>query len=269
LTAPALRLWTGKTVHHRYAPFERRFTYDIALIDLDIDSLAEAGAQSRLFSVGRPGVFSFRPEDHGDKTKGAPLRPWAEGMFGKADVSLDGGAIRLVTFPRHLFYKFAPLSLWYGYGPDGALRGIIYEVNNTFGECHCYVAATGPDRSEHEAEKTFHVSPFMDVSGRYRFTLRAPEGKLRVTVENWNEGTRSHMANINAVDMPATTANLIRLALVQPFSSFGVTVGIHWQALKIWIKGAVYRRKPEAPGRMATIATSVPVKASLHSGEPV
>lgn len=269
MTAPALRLWTGKTVHHRYAPFERRFAYDIALIDLDIDRLTEAGRQSWLFSIERPGVFSFLPEDHGEKRKGAPLRPWAEEMFRKAGVELAGGVIRLVTFPRHLFYKFAPLSLWYGYGVDGALRGIIYEVNNTFGERHCYVAATGPERSEHEAEKTFHVSPFMDVSGQYRFTLRAPGGNLRVTVENWINGARSHMANINAVELPATTGNLARLALQQPFSSFGVTAGIHWQALKIWIKGAGYRRKPEAPSRAATIATSIPAKTPLRSEEPV
>lgn len=103
MTAPALRLWTGKTVHHRYAPFQRRFAYDIALIDLDIDRLAEAGAQSWLFAVGRPGVFSFRPEDHGPKAKGAALRPWAEDMFRKAGVDLAGGAVRLVTFPRHFF----------------------------------------------------------------------------------------------------------------------------------------------------------------------
>ncbi len=269
MTAPALRLWTGKTVHHRYAPFQRRFAYDIALIDLDIDRLAEAGAQSWLFAVDRPGLFSFRPEDHGPKAKGAALRPWAEDMFRTAGVELAGGAVRLVTFPRHLFYKFAPLSLWYGYGPEGALRGIIYEVNNTFGERHCYVAAAGPERSEHEAEKSFHVSPFMDVSGRYRFTLRAPDGKLRVTVENWNEGQRSHMANINAIEWPANTASLARLALMQPFSSLGVTVGIHWQALKIWIRGAAYRPKPEAPERAATIATDMSVTASLRSGEPV
>lgn len=269
MTAPALRLWTGKTVHHRYAPFERRFAYGIALIDLDIDRLAEAGRQTSLFSVGRPGVFSFLPEDHGEKKKGVPLRPWAEDMFRKAGVELAGGVIRLVTFPRHLFYKFAPLSLWYGYGAGGELRGIIYEVNNTFGEQHCYVAATGPDRSEHQAEKTFHVSPFMDVSGQYRFTLRAPDEKLRVTVENWMDGARCHMANINAVAVPATTSNLVRLALHQPFSSFGVTAGIHWQALKIWLKGAGYRRKPEAPARTATIAASSPVETSLRNGEPV
>ena len=103
---PALSLWTGQTVHVRYHPFERRFAYDLVL-----DRLDEVAASSALFSVNAPGLFSFRSEDHGPKQKDAPLRPWAEAELAKAGVTLDSGAIRLVTFPRHLFYKFAPLSL--------------------------------------------------------------------------------------------------------------------------------------------------------------
>lgn len=269
MTVPALRLWTGKTVHHRFSPFERRFSYDIFLIDLDVDRTAEADGHSAFFGVSRPALFSFRPEDHGPQTKGAPLRPWAEEMFRSAGVELAGGPIRLVTFPRHLFFKFAPLSLWYGYGRDGGLRGMIYEVRNTFGERHCYVAAISSPRSQHEADKSFHVSPFMDVSGKYRFTARAPDEKLLVTVENWERETRIHMANIAALQLPATSASLLRQAVMQPLSSIGVVVGIHWQALKIWLKGAKYRRKPLAPARPVTIADAVSSKVSIHSGEPV
>lgn len=269
MSLPALRLWTGKTVHQRFSPFDRRFAYNIFLIDLDIDRLAEADAQTGLFSVGRPALFSFLPEDHGLKEKDAPLRPWAEDMFASAGILLNGGAIRLVTFPRHLFFKFAPLSLWYGYGQDGELLGIIYEVNNTFGEQHCYVAGVNSKRSVHEADKSFHVSPFMDVTGQYRFTLRTPDEKLQITVENWDGGTRTHMANINARLLPATAGSFLRLALTQPFSSFGVVAGIHWQALKIWLKGARYRPKPLPPDAPATVAISKSSKVSLPEGEPI
>ncbi|MFN4185429.1 MAG: DUF1365 domain-containing protein [Hyphomonas sp.] len=264
---PALRLWTGKTVHHRFSPFERRFSYDIFLIDLDIDRTQEADGYSNLFAINCPALFSFRSEDHGTQTKGAPLRPWAEEMFRAAGVELAGGPIRLVTFPRHLFFKFAPLSLWYGYGRDGSLRGMIYEVNNTFGERHCYVAAVSSTRTQHEADKSFHVSPFMDVSGQYRFTARMPDDKLRVTIENWEHGTRTHMANINALHLRATSASLLRQAVAQPLSSIGVLLGIHWQALNIWLKGAKYRRKPSSPARPATIASAVSGTVSPRSGE--
>lgn len=267
MSTPALRLWTGKTVHHRYSPFERRFSYDICLIDLDIDRLGEASRQTPLFSVGRPALFSFKPEDNGPKDRQASLRGWAEEMYRAANVDLGGGEIRLITFARHLFYKFAPLSLWYGYDPEGNLRGIIYEVNNTFGERHCYVAATETDRCQHEADKSFHVSPFMDVTGQYRFTLRTPDNRLLVTVENWESGARTHMANIVAEQAPAKTATLLQLAVTQPFSSLGVMAAIHWQALKIWMRGAGYHRKPAPPVKSATIASRIAGTAPLKGGE--
>lgn len=260
MTAPALNLWTGQTVHVRYTPFERRFAYDLVLIDVDIDRLDEAACASPLFSVNGPGLFAFHEADHGPRQKGAALRPWAEDMLSSAGVNLDGGAIRLVTFPRHLFYKFAPLSLWYGYGPDGQLRGIIYEVNNTFGEHHCYVAAVSGARDVHAAPKSFHVSPFFDVTGTYRFTLRAPEDKMGVVVESLKDGNRLHMANITARKRPATTGNLLKLALKNPLSTLGVTLGIHWQALQIWRRGAKYRSKPAMPESPATIASGLQMR---------
>ncbi|KCZ94398.1 DUF1365 domain-containing protein [Hyphomonas johnsonii] len=253
MTAPALNLWLGQTAHARYVPFERRFAYKLALIDIDIDRLDEAGAQSALFAVDAPGLFSFHRRDHGARAD-VPLRRWAEETLASAGVYLAGGAIRLVTFPRHMFYKFAPISLWYGYGPDGALRGIIYEVNNTFGETHSYVAAVTSDRSQHEAGKAFHVSPFFDVTGAYRFTLRAPSDRLGVVVESLKDGQRLHMANITARRRPATTSAFLRIALTAPFSTLGVALAIHWQAAKIWLRGAKYRSKPAPPEPCATIA---------------
>ena len=113
---PAIRLYKGRTTHVRYTPFERRFDYRIFMIDVDIDRLEEASKSSWLFSIGSPNLFSFKQTDHGARQK-APLRPWAEAELAKAGVKLDGGSIRLVTFPRGLFYKFAPISIWYGLWP--------------------------------------------------------------------------------------------------------------------------------------------------------
>lgn len=257
MTIPALNLWTGKTVHARYVPFERHFAYDLALMDIDIDRLDAADRQSAFFSVDRPNLFSFSRKDHGARD-GLPLRPWAEKILAMAGVTLDGGAIRLVTLPRHLFYKFSPISLWYGYGPAGDLRGIIYEVNNTFGDTHSYVAAVTGNRSRHESGKTFHVSPFFDVTGTYRFTLRAPDERLGVVVESLKGGERLHMANIIARRQPATSRTLLATALSRPFSTAGVTFGIHWQALKIWLRGVRYRPRPSPPDRAATLALGSP-----------
>jgi len=252
--SPPLRLWSGQTLHKRFVPFERGFRYQLALIDIDIDRLAEAGRMSRLFTVNKPGLFSFHEADHGGDQRTGTLRAWAEDLFATAGVVLKTGKVRLVTFPRHFFYKFAPLSLWYGYGAEGDLRGIIYEVRNTFGERHCYVAAVEGARSVHTSDKNFHVSPFFDVSGHYRFTLREPGETLDVVVENIKDGERTHLANIKARKLEATTANLMTLALKNPLSTIGVTFAIHWQALLIWMRGAKYHSRPALPGRETTLA---------------
>ena len=267
MTLPALRIWKGCTVHARYTPIMRRFSYGIVLIDVDIDRLDEANAISPLFKVNAPGLFSFCTADHGNREKKAALRPWAEAMFETANVSLDGGAVRLITFPRHFFYKFAPLSLWYGYGPSGELRGIIYEVNNTFGETHAYVAPVSEDGGVHEADKAFHVSPFFDVSGNYRFRMRAPTDKLGLVVDNVLQGQRIHMASIKAREQAVSTQSLFQLAFTNPLSTIGVTVGIHWQALKIWLRKAGYRRKPPPPTSPVTVAKELPESASNKSME--
>ncbi|MFN7055499.1 DUF1365 domain-containing protein [Hyphomonas sp.] len=266
MNAPSLQLWLGQTVHERYTPFRRRFRYRIALVDLDIDRLEEAGRVTPLFRVGRPGLFSFRAEDHGPKRKGASLRQWAEELFAGAGIDLGGGPIRLVSFPRHLFFKFAPISTWYGYDRSGSLGGVIYEVNNTFGERHCYVARTDSPRARHAADKQFHVSPFFDVTGMYRFTLRAPEEKMSLMVESLENGERVHMASITARREDARAWPLVSLAVTQPLSSLGVVAAIHWQALRIWLKGAGYRRKPSPPKSVATYASPLPAPDTKNTG---
>lgn len=264
MKAPPLRLWSGQTLHKRFFPFERAFRYQLVLIDVDIDRLDEAGRMSRFFAVNKPGLFSFHEKDHADAEGRTSLRAWADEMFESANVALQNGAVRLVTFPRHFFYKFAPLSLWYGYGRDNELKGIIYEVRNTFGERHCYVASVGHARDVHSAEKSFHVSPFLDVSGQYRFTVRDPGATLDVVVENIEDGERIHMANIKARLLNATSGNLLILALKNPLSTLGVTFAIHWQAFRLWTRGARYRSKPAMPSRRATVALGAPLPSNTR-----
>ena len=253
---PALRLLKGHTVHQRSVPFTHRFKYGLALIDIDIDRLDQAQKLSSFFGVDKTRLFSFNRRDHGTR-KPEPLRPWAEAQFDSAGIELDGGPIRLITFPRHAFYKFAPISLWVSHDQQGAINGILYEVNNTFGETHVYAAAT-PDavRNQHAADKVFHVSPFFDVSGTYQFTLKWTKDALNLVVASMNQDQQTHVATISAKAHPATNTAFLKLAFTKPFSSLGVTAGIHWQALKLWLKGAQYHSKPKQSSVRTTIATT-------------
>ncbi len=256
-STPAMQLWRGETLHVRYAPIKRRFRYRISLVDIDIDRLEEANRQSVLMGVERPGLFSLRARNHGARD-GTDLRAWAEQQLQAAGVDTDGGTIRLASFPRHLFYRFAPISLWLSHDQSGRLNGVIYEVNNTFGETHSYASRIdGDSLARHEAEKVFHVSPFMDIEGRYRFTLAVGAESLELVIDNLTETGRSHTATISATAVPATTAAFARLALLSPLSSLGVSFGIHYQALKVWLGGVAYRRKPKPPNHGVSIASPV------------
>ena len=245
---PPLSLWIGRTAHVRHVPFKRAFHHRIAMIDIDVDRLEGAGAMSRFFSVGRFNLMSFHPEDNGPRN-GSNLRTWANRKFAEAGLDLGNGSVRLATFPRVCGYAFAPLSVWYGYDAEGHLAGLIYEVHNTFGDAHSYVALVGDDKADQRrlhssAPKEFYVSPFWDVSGDYRFTLNKPDKKLTLVVENMSDDQRLHTASLLAHRKTASSANIIRHFGARPFSAIGVTVAIHWQALQLLWRGAGYRSRP-------------------------
>lgn len=243
-TRPALLLHRGQTVHRRFAPFRSEFDYRVAMIDLDIDRLDEANRQCRLFGVEGHALFGFRRKDHGAQ-ENQSLRPWAEAQLRKADVDVSPHTIRLITFPRHLFYKFAPISLWVAQDADGTPSAIIYEVRNTFGERHVYAASLEGRWSRHDAPKSFHVSPFFDVTGTYAFSLQYDENGLRLGVTTEKAGRPVHMATLSTKSTPARDRSLLSVALGQPMSTIGVTLGIHWEALKLWLKGARYHKRPK------------------------
>lgn len=272
MSAPAAQLWFGRTLHRRERPFVRAFSYRIAMLEIDIDRLAEVGRLSRLVSVGRSNAVSFQPTDYGARSTAVPLRVWAEARFAEAGVGLEGGAIRLLSFPRVLGSGFAPLSLWFGHGPDGGLRGVIYEVHNTFGETHCYVSSVGPEAGNRladedgrrVADKEFFVSPFFDVSGAYRFTLRKTAERMELVIENLGADGRDHVASMAMDAQPLTSPAVLRWLISMPISGLGVLMAINVQALRLWLKGAKYRAKPLQREKGMTLAGP---EASLSSKE--
>ena len=254
MNSPPARLWFGRTTHTRMTPFRRSFTHRIAMLEIDIDRLEEAGRLSHLFSVEQGNVISFRSRDHGARSAAVPLRLWAEARYAEAGIGLGGGAIRLVTFPRVAGYGFAPISLWFGYGPDGECRGVIYEVHNTFGETHAYVSTFYPAGQRATGDKDFHVSPFWSVEGQYRFTLRHRGDGLALIVENLTANGRLHVASLNVRAQMLTNGAIARWLVAMPFSGIGVMIAIYWQALRVWLKGAQYHDKPPQRARRTTLA---------------
>ena len=246
--------YDGRTTHVRYTPFERRFSYRLAQIMVDIDRIDVVAKRLRLFSYNSGNLFSFFDKDHGDRG-GGRLRPWAEDMFRRGGVLGVDGRIDLLCFPRILGFVFNPLSIYFGHDESGRLRGIVYEVNNTFGETHSYVApADDGDVHAHEATKLFHVSPLFPVRGDYRFRTQTPREHFRVIVENIVDGARTHVATLIAASRPLTDAWLARVFVTMPFMTLGVVAGIHWEALLLFVRGARYHKRPPLPEESSSLA---------------
>ena len=254
----AASLWRAKVMHRRAIAPLYRFTYTVFYLLIDIDRQAEAAQSSRLFSVGRFNLASFHAADFGARD-GSALRPWAERMLEQYGITLDGGRIQLLCMPRILGHGFNPISLFYCQHADGGLRAIIAQVRNTFGEQHCYVLHAGGavmDLSRsYTADKLFHVSPFLDVAGSYRFRFAAPinADKLRVLIDEFSDtggtGDPVMTATLFGRQRPLTSLRLLALCARVPMVSLKVVLGIHWQALKLWLRGAGYRPKPPPPAQ--------------------
>ncbi|MBL6749636.1 MAG: DUF1365 domain-containing protein [Nevskia sp.] len=245
----AAALYTARVMHRRrVAPFYR-FVYRLFYVLVDVDRVAEAAAGLRLFSHNRFNLAAFHDRDHGDGS--GALRAWAERVLAGGGIALDGGRIRLLALPRLLGFAFNPLSLWYCEHRDGGLRAVIAEVRNTFGEKHCYLLAAGglplQDSTPLEKDKCFHVSPFLDTAGRYRFVLSLPGERLRVAIHESRLGQPILDATLAAERRPLTDGALLRLAAAMPLMTLKVVAGIHWQALKLWLRGAKFHRKPRPP----------------------
>jgi DUF1365 family protein len=250
---PPLIVHSGETVHRRFVPFVSGFSYRIFMIDLDIDRLDAASRQCALFSVHGPGLFSFKPSDHGAQGR-EKMRLWANAEFSAAGLDASELKIRLITFPRHVFYKFAPISLWIAETADAKPRGILYEVRNTFGERHIYAAKLSGNWHRHAAEKAFHVSPFFDISGIYQFSLQYRERELSLGVTTIKDGAPQHLATLTTSSHTASNKTFLRAAILMPLSTLGVSIGIHWEALKLWLKGADYHPKPHKEANTRSIA---------------
>jgi uncharacterized protein len=247
---PAGFLYTTRVMHRRLVAPLHRFVYRLFYLLLDIDRIDELDRHLQLFSHNRFNLVAFHDGDHGDGERGG-LRGWAERLLAANGVRLDGGRIRLLCLPRVLGFAFNPLAVWYCQHRDGSLRAIIAEVRNTFGEKHSYVLASGGRpltyEGPHAKDKCFHVSPFLDLVGQYQFRFGEPAAVLRVLIHETREGTPILDATLAGERQALGDGALLRQVARMPWMALKVVAGIHWEALKLWLRGARFHRKPAPP----------------------
>lgn len=239
---------TARVSHARRAPVKNSFGYKVDYVLLDED-LLRPGTGLRFFSFGRRNLISLHPGDHGFSGEGGV--DWVREIAEQAGIH-DLAKIALLTHPRYWGYAFNPVSFWFMTGRDGDLRAVLAEVHNTYGDRHCYLcrpAGGGPIRPHCwiEAEKQFHVSPFFEIEGKYRFRFLLDDQRVAVWIEyNDGKGGGLHTALIGE-RRPLSDAQLLLALLRRPLGAAKTTALIYWQALKLFLKGARYRPRPTPP----------------------
>ncbi|QUS39946.1 DUF1365 domain-containing protein [Tardiphaga alba] len=247
--APAA-LYFGDVMHARLKPMGHRFNYRVMSLLIDLDRLDQADRTSRLFGVNRAALYSFYEKDHGDRD-GSSLRAFAQRSAAAHGIDLTGGRVELLCYPRLLGYTFNPLSVYFCHRADGTLALIIYEVRNTFGDIHSYVLPV-TDGEQTDAgirqvqDKLFYVSPFIETAMRYHFRVSPPSDDVKLRILETDAEGPLLAATFHGRRRALTSRALLKSFFSLPLVTLKIMAAIHWEALRLWLKGARLVPRPSA-----------------------
>lgn len=230
-------IYEGHVAHAR--PGKHRLRYSVFMLALDLDALPHG---LRLFSHNRRALFSLFDRDHAWRID-APIKPQIEARLRETGIAWDGGRIVLLTMPRLFNYVFNPLSVYFCYRRDGRVAALVHEVTNTFGERCFYVLPPDAERDgviTQRCAKTFFVSPFLEDDLSYEFSIAPPSERVSVAMVVRRGREIALRASFAGARRDLTDRELFRAWLANPLMTFKVIAGIHWEALKMWLKGVRY-----------------------------
>jgi uncharacterized protein len=238
-------LYVGSVMHRRMQPRLHRFRYRAFWLLLDLDELDELSSKLRWFSHNRPNIFSFYDADHGDRTA-TPIRAQIECHLAEAKVDSAGGRICLLCMPRTLGYCFNPISIFFCYRTDATLAAVVYQVHNTFGERHSYVIRVEDQHTalHQRCRKLLYVSPFLDMHMRYDFRITGPDERIAVGIAASSSSKPVLNAVLTGTRRELTDRDLMVVFLKIPAITIKVIAAIHWEALRLWVKGNRLHGRP-------------------------
>ena len=249
----AASLYFGAVMHARLRPVGHRFSYRVMSLLIDLDRLDEADRQSGLFGVNRAALYSFHEKDHGPRD-GSSIRAYVERCATAHGIDLSGGRVELLCYPRLLGYGFNPLSVYFCHRAGGELALVIYEVRNTFGEMHPYVLPIrlgewSDAGLRQQQEKLFYVSPFVPMAMHYHFRVLPPSDMVKLRILETDRDGPLLAATFNGRRRALTSPNLLRSFFALPLVSLKIMAAIHWEALRLWLKGARLVLRPDVAER--------------------
>ena len=237
----------SQVMHKRLFPHVNRFVYDIYYLCFPLSKMEDMKDGYR-FGVNSRGLMSFYEKDHGARD-GSSLQIWIKEIFSTYGVK-DCENIFLVTMPRVFGHVFNPVSFWLCQDSEENLRAVLCEVNNTFGETHSYLCA--PDNGDIitpemvlEGKKLFHVSPFLEREGKYRFRFVFAENKAGFWIDYYDvDGQKQLVTSLTGQLAPMTRKTRRTAFWRYSLVSLLVVLRIHWQAFRLWFSGVRYIPKP-------------------------
>ena len=256
MSAAGALIGFGRVWHRRVRPAHNAFSYASYFLMLPMRALRER--PDAALKRNRFAALSFFDRDHGDGR--ADALAWLDELLVAEGINDATGEVWLHTFPRVLGHVFNPVSFWYAHRADGSLAAVLAEVNNTFGERHCYLLS-GPLLAWDdpiEARKVFHVSPFCAMQGQYRFRFvlsGSPTSPPRYTmarIDHEDADGPLLQTRVSGTLEPLTAASARRALFGMPLMTLAVVARIHWQALRLAIKRVPFHRQPPAPERFVT-----------------
>lgn len=247
---PQALIGSGVVRHKRLRPRAHAFEYGTYFLMLPMRALR--ARPDPALARNAFGWLSFHDRDHGDGRDDA--LEWLDDLLAREGVAGADGEVWLHTYPRVLGYAFKPVSFWYCHRADGSLAAIVVEVNNTFGERHCYLleGANVAFGRELRARKVFHVSPFCSVQGHYRFRFMRTEDRTVARVDHDDDTGPLIETSVSGRLSPLTPASARRAFFGTPLMTLGVIWRIHWHALQLWAKRVPFFAKPAPPGQFTT-----------------
>ena len=235
-------IYNGIVTHKRFKPVKHFLKYKTFSFFIDLDEIEKLDKNNIIFSFNRFNIFSFYNRDHGDRD-GKSLKNWVMDNLIKFKISENINKIKLLCYPRIFGYVFNPLSIFYCY-QDEKLKVIFYEVKNTFNEQHTYIFKVNDSNIvTQKCKKKFYVSPFMNMDTYYNFRLLNPDDKLSVSIEQ----TDKKDTILNAVQTGERKDFNLKQLVVNffkyPLMTIKIISAIHFEALLLWKKGAIYRKR--------------------------